>query len=197
MKMMQGATLLALLEHVAHAAGADADEHLHEIRAADREERHVRFAGNRAGEQRLAGSGRADHQHAFRNAAAELLELLRVAQELDELRHFILRFFDTGDVLERDLVLVAREHARLRFAEVQRAFAGHADLLAEEEIEDHEEERDRQEADQRLGEEVRLHLDRRLDPRARETFLEVGVVVQVDRRAERHLLRRRSGRRLA
>ena len=142
--------LLALLEHVAHAAGADADEHLDEIRAADREERHIRFAGDRAGEQRLTGSGRADEQHAFRDAAAELLELLRIAQELDELRHFVLRFFDAGDVLERDLVLVAREHARLRFAEVQRAFAGHADLLAEEQIEDDEEDRDRHEADQRL-----------------------------------------------
>ena len=141
-----GRGFLALLEHVAHAAGADADEHLHEVRAADREERHVRFAGDGAGEQRLAGAGRADHQHAFRNAAAELLEFLRVAQELDELLHFVLGFLDAGDVLERDLVLVPREHARLRFAEVQRALAGHADLLAEEEIEDEEEKGDRQKA---------------------------------------------------
>ena len=54
--------LLALLEHVAHAAGADADKHLDEIRAADREERHVRFAGNGAGEQGFAGSRRSDEQ---------------------------------------------------------------------------------------------------------------------------------------
>ena len=46
--------LLALLEQVAHARGADADEHLDEVGAADREERHVRLAGDRAGEQRLA-----------------------------------------------------------------------------------------------------------------------------------------------
>ena len=77
--------LLALLEHVAHAPGADADKHFDEIRAADRKERHIGFAGDGAREQRLARAGRSDQQHAFRNAAAELLKLLRVAQELDEL----------------------------------------------------------------------------------------------------------------
>src|SRR5207247_11098342 len=38
--------LLALLEQIANAAGADADEHLDEVRSADREERHVCFAGD-------------------------------------------------------------------------------------------------------------------------------------------------------
>ncbi len=80
-----GRVLLALLEHVAHAAGADADEHLDEIRAGDREERHVRLAGDGAGEQGLAGAGRADQQHALRDLAAEALEFLRVLQELDDL----------------------------------------------------------------------------------------------------------------
>ena len=36
--------LLALLEQIAHAAGADAHEHFHEIRTGDREERNIRFA---------------------------------------------------------------------------------------------------------------------------------------------------------
>jgi len=36
-----GGVLLALLEEIADAAGADADEHLDEVRAADREERHA------------------------------------------------------------------------------------------------------------------------------------------------------------
>ena len=89
-----GRGFLALLEHVAHAAGADADEHFDEVRTADGEERHVRFAGDGAGEQGLAGAGRADHEHAFGNAAAELLEFLRVAQELDQLLHFLLGFLD-------------------------------------------------------------------------------------------------------
>ena len=136
-----GRGFLALLEHVAHAAGADADEHLDEIRAADGEERNVGFAGDCAREQRLAGAGRADEQHAFRNAAAEFLKFFRVAQKLDQFLHFILGFLDAGDVAERDLVFVAREHARLDLAEIQRAFAGHADLLAEEKIKNEEEER--------------------------------------------------------
>ena len=51
-----GRVLLALLEQVADARGADADEHLDEVGAADREERHVGFARDRAREQRLAGS---------------------------------------------------------------------------------------------------------------------------------------------
>ena len=51
-----GRVLLALLEQVADARRADADEHLDEVRAADREERHVGFAGDGAREQRLAGA---------------------------------------------------------------------------------------------------------------------------------------------
>ena len=54
-----GAVLLGLLEQVAHARGADADEHLDEVRAGDREERHAGLAGDRAREQRLAGARRA------------------------------------------------------------------------------------------------------------------------------------------
>ena len=66
-----GRVLLALLEQVAHAAGADADEHLDEVRAGDREERHARLAGDGAREQRLAGARRAHHQDALGDAAAE------------------------------------------------------------------------------------------------------------------------------
>ena len=51
--------LARLLEHVAHAARADADKHFHEIRTADAEESRVRLAGDRLGQQRLARAGRA------------------------------------------------------------------------------------------------------------------------------------------
>ena len=61
-----GRVLLALLEQIADARGADADEHLDEVRAADREERNVGFARDGAREQRLAGAGRAHQQHALR-----------------------------------------------------------------------------------------------------------------------------------
>ena len=90
---------LRLLEEVAHARRADADEHLDELGAADREERHARLARDRAREQRLAGARRADQQHALRDASAEALEALRVAQELDDLLELGLRLLDAGDVV--------------------------------------------------------------------------------------------------
>ena len=46
-----GRVLLGLLEHVAHTTCADTDKHLDEIGAGDREERHVRLAGDRACKQ--------------------------------------------------------------------------------------------------------------------------------------------------
>src|SRR5213075_1272344 len=49
--------LLGLLEQVAHARGADADEHLDEVGAGDREEGNAGLAGNRAREERLARAG--------------------------------------------------------------------------------------------------------------------------------------------
>src|SRR5208282_4815993 len=63
-----GSVLFALLKEVADAACADADEHLDKVRAGDGEERHVGFAGNGAGEQRFAGSGRSDEEHALGDA---------------------------------------------------------------------------------------------------------------------------------
>ena len=80
-----GGVFLGRLEHVAHPAGADADEHLDELRAADAEERHARLAGHGPGQQRLAGAGRADQQHALGNLGAEPLELFRALEELDDL----------------------------------------------------------------------------------------------------------------
>ena len=111
--------LLRLLEHVAHARRADADEHLDEVGARDREERHLRFARDGAREQRLAGAGRADHQHAARDAPAELLELGRIAQEVDQLGDFFLRLLAARDVGEGDGVGRLVQHARARLAEAR------------------------------------------------------------------------------
>ena len=57
-----GRVRLALLEEIAHAAGADADEHLDEVGPRHREEGTPGLAGHRLGEQRLAGARRADQQ---------------------------------------------------------------------------------------------------------------------------------------
>src|SRR3546814_5983680 len=111
--------LLALLEHVAHAAGADADEHLDEVGAGDREERHLVLAGDGLGQQRLAGARRADHQHAARDLAAQPLELGGVTQELDQLGHFFLGLVAAGDVGEGDLGLVLVERSEEHTSELQ------------------------------------------------------------------------------
>ena len=133
--------LLALLEQIADAAGADADEHLDEVRSADREERHVRFAGDGAREQRLAGAGRAHQQHALRNASAEFLEFLRLLEELDDLDEFFLGLVDAGDVLERHFLLRTRRQLRLALAEAQRLVAAALHLAHEEQPEADDEQR--------------------------------------------------------
>src|SRR5205085_12597585 len=148
----------------------------------------VGFTGNRAREQCLTSSRRSNEQHALRNSAAELLELFRVAQKFDQLLDFILRFLDAGHVLKRDLVLVAREHTRLGFAEIQRAFAGHPDLLAEKDIEYQQEERDREETDQRLRHQVGVGANGGGDAGLAKFFLEIGGEIQRDSSAKWNLL---------
>ena len=99
---------LRLLEQVAHARCADADEHLDEVGPADREERHAGLTRDRLGEQRLAGAGRAEEQHALRDLGAHLLELGGRLEELLDLLELLDRLVEAGDVGERDLRLVLR-----------------------------------------------------------------------------------------
>ena len=77
--------LLCLLEQVAHTGCAHADIQLDEVRAGDRQERHARLARDRTGDQGFTGARRADQQHALGDACADLHELLRVFEELDDL----------------------------------------------------------------------------------------------------------------
>src|SRR5947207_2915462 len=56
---------LRLLEEIAHARCADADEHLDEIGTGDREERHARFARHGPREQRLARARGAEQEKAL------------------------------------------------------------------------------------------------------------------------------------
>ena len=115
-----GRILLALLEKIANAARADAHEHLDEIRTRNREEWNVRFARNRASQQSLARSRRPDEQHAFRNAPAELLEFLRIFQEVDDFVELFLGLVDSGYILECGLFLLRGQKPRARLAEAQR-----------------------------------------------------------------------------
>ncbi len=116
------------------------------------------------------------------------MKFLRIAQKLDQLLNFVLRFFDAGDVLERDLVFVTREHARFRFAEVERAFAGHPDLLAEKEIEKCEQKQHwAEEAQERLAERMRFGTDGRLNSGSGELVLQIAGEIEINDGAERQL----------
>ena len=124
--------LLRLLEHVAHPARADADEHLDEVGARDGEERHIGLAGDGARQQRLAGAGRADQQQAARNAAAEPLEFARVAQELDDLLQIELGLVDAGHIVEGDAAMRLGQKLCARLAEAERFAAGALHLSRQE-----------------------------------------------------------------
>ena len=80
-----GGVLLRLVEQVAHTGGAETHEHLDEVRAGHRVERHARLAGDGARQQRLTGARRAVQQHAARDAGAERLVLGRVLEEVLDL----------------------------------------------------------------------------------------------------------------
>src|SRR5205814_7214969 len=109
--------LLALHEQVTHPAGADTHEHFYEVRARDGEEWHVGFAGDSSRQQSLTCSWRANQQHTLGNTSTELLEFLRLAQELDDLFQFFFGFVDAGYVLERDFLLLHGEQAGTALAE--------------------------------------------------------------------------------
>src|SRR5258708_34385286 len=95
-----------MLEHVADARGDRADEHFDEIRAGYTEKWHFRLAGDGPRQQRLAGSGGADHEHAFRDLAAKFLELAGIFQEIDYFYDFLLRLFDARYVGKSDVDLI-------------------------------------------------------------------------------------------
>ena len=98
-----GRGLARLLEEIAHARGADADEHLDEFGAGDGKERDAGFAGHRAGEQGLAGAGRPDQQDPLGHMRAEPAVALGI---LEKGHHFLQLEFcliDAGHVGEGDL----------------------------------------------------------------------------------------------
>ena len=134
-----GGVLLGLLEEVAHAAGADADEHLDEVRAGDREEGHASLARDRAREERLTRAGRAVEEDALGDAGAERLELLGVLEELLDLVELLDGLVGAGDVAEGDLGRVDGHALGLRLAEAHDARAAALHLVHQEDPEAKEE----------------------------------------------------------
>ena len=129
---MQGDFDFGLREEIADARGADADEHLDELRPAQREEGDLRFAGDGTRQQRLAGSRRAHQQHALRDAPAERRVFLGVLQELDDLSKLVLGLVHAGHVLEAHLHVIVGVDLRAAAREGHDAAFGPADAAEEE-----------------------------------------------------------------
>jgi hypothetical protein len=152
-----GRVFLGLLEHVAHARSADADEHLDEVGTGNREEGNLGLAGDGARQQGLAGAGRAHHEHALGNLAAELLELARVLQEVDDLGHFLLGLIDARDVGERHVDLILTQQACPALAERHGAAPARGPLHLTQEVDEHDDEHQRRgNLQEQLHHEVRL-----------------------------------------
>ena len=128
MKMMRGRPLARLGEQVADPGRADPDEQLHEAGAGHREERHARLARDRAGQQRLAGTGRPDHQDAARHRRADLGVPIRMLEEVHYLGDLGLGAVVAGHVGERGgrPFLVEDLGPRLAHAEHALELAGRA-----------------------------------------------------------------------
>ncbi len=126
-----GRLLLGLLEKVAHARGAHAHEHLHEVGTRHREERHVGLARHGLGQQRLARTRRAHQKGSFRNLGAQLLVFVGLAQEVHDLHDLYLGLLKARHVLERHaLRLLLVEHLCAGLAHVHDAPARAAGTAA-------------------------------------------------------------------
>ena len=101
-----GGVLLRLVKHVADTGGADTDEHLHEVRAGDRVERHAGFAGHRLGKQGLAGAGASLEQHALGDSCANARIPRGILQEVDDLLQVLLLLVEARDIRKGDRILV-------------------------------------------------------------------------------------------
>ncbi|CAM3128500.1 hypothetical protein MYSI104531_19690 [Mycobacterium simiae] len=146
--------LFCLLEKVAYAGGADADEHLDEVGAGDREERYPGLPGHGAGQQGLAGAGRAVEQHTLGDLGAQRLVARRVLQEVFDLVELLDRLVDPGDVGERGLRHVLGQLFGTRLAEPE-AHPGAA-LHAGEHHEQPHQQQQRQHVHQQLTQDAAL-----------------------------------------
>ena len=170
-----GGVLLGLLEEVADARGAHADEHLDEVGAGDREERHPRLTRDGAGEQRLTGPGRSVEQHALRDAGAQRLELLRVLQELLDLVELLHGLVRSGDVAEGDLRRVDRHPLGAGLTEAHHPAAASLHLVHQEDPEGEKQQEGQDVREQREEAGAALALDLGLDVVLLEGVEQLGL----------------------
>ena len=174
--------LLGLLEEIAHARRADADEHLDELGAREEEERHVGLAGHGAGEERLAGARGADEEHALGDAAAEPLVLFGILEEVHDLHQLRLGLVHPRHVGERRFELLAVVDLGLGAAEGERLGRPASHAAHDEDPEaDHERQR-HDPAEEEVAPERALHAPGELDLVLLELLDEHAVVDAGDAR---------------
>ena len=142
-----GRVLLRLDKQITDTGRADTDKHFNEVRTADTEKRHIRFAGNGFRQERFTGTGRAEEQHAFRNFRADGVIFARVLQKINDFRQFLLGFFFAGDIGKSDMHFSLFMHFRARFTEVHHATAAALRLVHDKEP-DADQEQNRQQRSQ-------------------------------------------------
>ena len=108
MKTIAGRVLARLAEQAPDPRRAESREHLDERSRRLGEELRAGLVRDRLGQQRLAGAGRAVQQDALRDLRAELLEALRVAQEVDDLLQLGLRLVGAGNLVPLDRAVGVR-----------------------------------------------------------------------------------------
>ncbi|CAM3884808.1 hypothetical protein MYFR107205_29655 [Mycolicibacterium frederiksbergense] len=155
-----GTVLLGLLEQVTHPGGADADEHLDEVRTRNREERNAGLTGDGAGQQRLTGSGRAEQQHTLGDLRAERLVPARVLQEVLDLVELFDRLIGAGHIGEGGLGHVLGQLLGLGLAETEAHPA--TGLHAGEHHEQADQQQQRQHVDEQGAQHAAL-VDHRVD----------------------------------
>src|SRR5690606_34252099 len=107
-------------EQVAHARGANAHKHLHEIGSRQGEEGYGGFTSHGLRQQGLARSRRAYKQCAFGYLSTEFGELAGILQELHDLPDLFFGLVKTGNIGECDLHLVLGiEKRSLGFTDVE------------------------------------------------------------------------------
>ena len=99
--------LLGIFKEVPDSRSADAHEHLHEIRTGYGEKRHAGFSRHRLCDQRLAGTGRSDQNHALGNSGAEPDVFIRILQEIHDLHEVLLLFLKACHFVKGDGIVAA------------------------------------------------------------------------------------------
>ena len=128
-----GGVFLGLLEQIAHPAGTDTHEHLHELRTGNREEGHAGLPSYGLGEQGFTGTRGAHQQHPLGDLGAHGGEAIGIFEEIHHLTQFQLGPLDAGHVAEGHLGLGFHLHPGLALAEVHRRVAATALGAAQQE----------------------------------------------------------------